>query len=59
MKLAEKRNKSPGKLIVNLQRRRLLLLGNDIDEKVRKYIMTLLYKGRHATFSTGLPSQRP
>ena len=44
MKLAEKRSRSPEKSIVNLQRGRPLLLGNDIDEKVRKYIMTLRYK---------------
>ena len=46
LKLAEKRNRSPEKLMVNLQRGRPLLLGNDIDEKVRKYIMTLRSKGR-------------
>ena len=45
LKLAEKRNRSPEKLMVNLQRGRPLLLGNDIDEKVRKYIMTLRSKG--------------
>ena len=51
MKLAEKRNRSPKKLIVNLQRGRPRLLGNDIDEKVRKYVMTLRYKGGRTTFS--------
>ena len=50
MKLAEKRSRYPEKSIVNLQRGRPLLLGNDIDEKVRKYIMTLRYEGQ-ATFS--------
>ena len=39
MKLAEKRSRSPEKSIVNSQRGRPLLLGNDIDEKVRKYIV--------------------
>ena len=37
MKLAEKRNRSPEKSIVNLQGGKPLLLGNDIDENVRKY----------------------
>ena len=54
MKLAEKRSRSPEKSIVNLQRGRPLLLGNDIDEKVRKYIMTLRFKGRQATFSIAI-----
>ena len=40
MKLVENRNISTGKLIVNLQRGRPLLLGNDINEKKGKYIMT-------------------
>ena len=51
MKLAEKRNIFLGKLIGNLQRGRPLLLGNGIDKNVRKYIMTLLYKGGQETFS--------
>ena len=50
MKLAEKRNRSPEKLIVNLQHGRPLLLANDIDEKVRNYIMTLRYKGGMLNF---------
>ena len=54
MKLAEKRSRSPEKSIVNLQRGRPLLLGNDIDEKVRKYIMTLRYKGGQAAFSIAI-----
>ena len=45
MELAEKRSRSSEKSIVNLQHRRPLFLGNDFDEKVRKYIMTLRYKG--------------
>ena len=52
MKLAEKRSRSQEKFIVNLQGGRPLLLGNDIDEKVRKYIMTLRYKEGQAPFST-------
>ena len=51
MNLAEKRNRSPEKSIVNLQPQRPLVLGNDNAEKVRKYIMTLQYKGGKATFS--------
>ena len=54
MKLAEKRNRSPEKSIVNLQRGKPLLLGNDIDENVRKYIMTLRYKGGQATFKIAI-----
>ena len=54
IKLAEKRNRSPEKLIANLQRGRPLLLGNDIDEKVRKYVMTLRYIGGHTTFSIAI-----
>ena len=50
MKLAEKRKRSPEKLIVNLQRGRPLLLANDIDEKVRNYLMTLRYKGGMSNF---------
>ena len=38
MKIAEKRSRSPEKLMVNLQLGRSLLLSNDIDEKMRKYI---------------------
>ena len=45
LKFAEKRNRSLEKLMVNLQRGRPLLPGNDIDERVRKYIMTLRSKG--------------
>ena len=51
MELAEKRSRSSEKSIVNLQHRRPLFLGNDFDEKVRKYIMTLRYKGVQVTFS--------
>ena len=54
MKLAEKRNRSPERLIVNMQRGRPLLLGNNIDEKVRKCVMTIRYKGGQATFSTAI-----
>ena len=54
MKLAEKRSRSPEKSIVNLQHGRPLPLGNDIDENVRKYIMTLRYKGGQATFSIAI-----
>ena len=43
MKLAEKRSRSLEKSIVNLQRGRPLLLGNDIDEKARKYRMTFFF----------------
>ena len=51
IKLADKRKRSPEQSIVNLQRGRPLLLGNGIDEKVRKYIMTLHCKGGQAIFS--------
>ena len=51
MKLIEKRNRSPNMSIVNLQCGRPLLLGNDIDENVRKYIINLHYKGVQVTFS--------
>ena len=44
MKLADKREKSPEKTIVTLQRGRPLLLGKKIDEKVRKYLLVLRYK---------------
>ena len=54
MKLAEKRNRSPEKSIVNLQGGKPLLLGNDIDENVRKYTMTLRYKGGQATFTIAI-----
>ena len=54
LKLAEKRNRSPEKLIVNLQHGRPLLLGNDIDKKVRKYIMTLRSKGGKLIFSIAI-----
>ena len=54
MKLAEKRSRSPEKSIVNLQHGRPLPLGNDIDKNVRKYIMTLRYKGGQATFSIAI-----
>ena len=59
MKIVEKRNRSAEKLIVNLQHERSLLLSNDIDEKVRKYIVTLRYTGRQATFQLRLQSQKP
>ena len=42
---------SPENSIVNLQCGRSILLGNDIDEKVRKFIMSSPYKGGQATFS--------
>ena len=51
MKLSEKRSRSMENSIVMLQRGRPLLLGNDIDEKVRKYIR---YKGGQATFSIAI-----
>ena len=54
MKLAEKRSRSQEKFIVNLQGGRPLLLGNDIDEKVRKYIMTLRYKEGQGPFSIAI-----
>ena len=54
MKLAGKRNRSPEKSVVNLQRGRPLLLGNDTDEKVRKYVMSLRYKGVQITFSIAI-----
>ena len=54
MKLAGKRKRSPEKSVVNLQRGRLLLLGNDTDEKVRKYMMSLRYKGVQITFSIAI-----
>ena len=54
MKLAEKRNRSPEKSIVNLQRGKPLLLSNDSDENVRKYIMTLRYKGGQSTFTIAI-----
>ena len=59
MQLAEKRSRSPEETIVNLKRGRPLLLGNDVDEEVRKYIMTLRYKGGQATFPIAIESQKP
>ena len=52
MKLSEKKSKSPEKSIVNLQHGRPLLLGNDIDEKVKEYVINLRYKGGKAIFLT-------
>ena len=37
-----------------MQRGRPLLIGNDIEEKVRKYIMTLRNKGVQVTFSIAI-----
>ena len=54
MKLTEKRSRSPEKSIVKLQRGRPLPLGNDIDENMRKYIMTFRYNGGQATFSIAI-----
>ena len=44
-----------GKVNSQLATWRPLLPGNDIDEKVRKFIMTLLSKGGQATFSISIP----
>ena len=59
MKLTEKTSRSLEKSIANLQRGRALLVGNDIDEKVRKYIMTLRYKGVQVTFSIAIAVAKP
>ena len=45
LKSAEKNGNAPDKELIPLRRGRPLLLGSDIDEKVRKFIMALRYRG--------------
>lgn len=54
LKAAEKIGSAPDKELIPLPRGRPLLLGADIDEKVRKFIMALRYRGGQATFSIAI-----
>ena len=45
---------STSESITVLRRRRPLLLGSEIDEKVRKFIISLRYRGGQATFSIAI-----
>lgn len=49
---AEEQGRTPDKRISLLKRGRPLMLGNSIDEKVRKYILSLYHKGGHISRAT-------
>ena len=50
MRIEKTLNQSPAECITNLTLGRPLIVGPIIDEKVRKFLMTLFKKGGHVSY---------